>query len=70
MVVFDRTWYGRVLVERVEGFATKPEWKRAYKEIVEFEKSLHAEGIVMVKFWLQISAEEQLRASTRVPRIR
>jgi AMP-polyphosphate phosphotransferase len=61
MVVFDRTWYGRVLVERVEGFATKPEWKRAYKDIVATEKSLQRAGTVLVKFWLHISSEEQLR---------
>jgi polyphosphate kinase 2 (PPK2 family) len=60
MCIFDRTYYGRVLVERVEGFATKPEWKRAYREIVEFERSLCAEGVVIVKFWMHISAEEQL----------
>ncbi len=60
MAVFDRTWYGRVLVERVEGFATKTQWKRAYKEIVDFERSLHAEGVTIVKFWLEISADEQL----------
>ena len=61
MVVFDRTWYGRVLVERVEGFAGKSEWKRAYKDIRDLEKSLCADGTVLVKIWLQISAEEQLR---------
>ncbi len=60
MAVFDRSWYGRVLVERVEGFATEPEWKRAYDEIVSFEKSLVAEGSALVKFWLHISSEEQL----------
>jgi AMP-polyphosphate phosphotransferase len=60
MCVFDRTWYGRVLVERVEGFATKTEWKRAYGEIVEFERSLCAEGTVLLKFWLHISEQEQL----------
>jgi AMP-polyphosphate phosphotransferase len=61
MVVFDRTWYGRVLVERVEGFADKPEWKRAYTDIVAVEQSLCADGMVIVKFWLEISADEQLR---------
>lgn len=60
MCVFDRTWYGRVLVERVEGFATKRQWKRAYEEIVELERSLCSEGTVLVKFWLQISGKEQL----------
>jgi AMP-polyphosphate phosphotransferase len=60
MAVFDRSWYGRVLVERVEGFASEQEWQRAYDEIVSFEKSLAAEGMTLVKFWLHISAEEQL----------
>jgi polyphosphate kinase 2 (PPK2 family) len=60
MSVFDRTYYGRVLVERVEGFASESEWKRAYGEIVEFERSLCAEGTVLLKFWMQISATEQL----------
>jgi polyphosphate kinase 2 (PPK2 family) len=60
MAVFDRSWYGRVLVERVEGFATKPEWRRAYGEITGFEKSLAAEGMTLVKFWLHISDKEQL----------
>ena len=60
MSVFDRTYYGRVLVERVEGLASKTEWKRAYREIVEFEHSLCEEGTVLVKFWLHISAKEQL----------
>ncbi len=61
MAIFDRTWYGRVLVERVEGFASKQQWTRAYREIVKFERSLHAEGTVIVKFWLQISEQEQLK---------
>jgi polyphosphate kinase 2 (PPK2 family) len=61
MAVFDRTWYGRVLVERVERLATKDEWKRAYGEIAEFERSFVAEGGVLVKLWLHISAAEQLR---------
>jgi polyphosphate kinase 2 (PPK2 family) len=61
MSIFDRSWYGRVLVERVEGFATKAEWTRAYKEIVEFERGLCAEGMVLVKFWMEISDAEQLR---------
>jgi polyphosphate kinase 2 (PPK2 family) len=61
MSVFDRTWYGRVLVERVEKFATKDEWERAYEEIESFERGLAAEGMVLVKFWLHISEEEQLR---------
>jgi polyphosphate kinase 2 (PPK2 family) len=61
MALFDRSWYGRVLVERVEGYATKEQWKRAYEEIVQFERSLVLEGVIIVKFWLQISADEQLR---------
>jgi polyphosphate kinase 2 (PPK2 family) len=61
MAVLDRSWYGRVLVERVEGFATKEQWSRAYDEIVEFERTLMAEGMILVKFWLHVSEEEQLR---------
>ena len=60
MCVFDRSWYGRLLVERVEGFATEEQWQRAYDEIVQFERSLVMEGVILVKFWLQISKEEQL----------
>jgi polyphosphate kinase 2 (PPK2 family) len=65
MAVFDRSWYGRVLVERVEGFATVQEAERAYHEIVEFERSLAAEGTILIKFWLHISDEEQLRRFER-----
>jgi polyphosphate kinase 2 (PPK2 family) len=65
MAVFDRSWYGRVLVERVEGFATPPEWQRAYAAIVDFERSLAAEGTVLVKFWMHLSPEEQLRRFER-----
>jgi AMP-polyphosphate phosphotransferase len=61
MAVFDRSWYGRVLVERVEGFATEEQWRRAYTEIVEFEQTLAAEGMIIVKFWLNVSPEEQLK---------
>jgi polyphosphate kinase 2 (PPK2 family) len=60
MAVFDRSWYGRVLVERVEGFATPAQWRRAYGEINDFEGSLADEGMILVKFWLHISPEEQL----------
>ena len=60
MAVFDRSWYGRVLVERVEGYASKIEWERAYKAIVDFEQSLVTEGIILVKFWMHISDDEQL----------
>ncbi|MGY1673445.1 polyphosphate kinase 2 family protein [Geodermatophilus sp. SYSU D00710] len=61
MAVLDRTWYGRVLVERVEGFATDEQWQRAYQEIVDLETTLAAEGTVLVKFWMHVSPEEQLR---------
>jgi polyphosphate kinase 2 (PPK2 family) len=61
MAVFDRSWYGRVLVERVEHFATEEQWKRAYLEIAEFEQALAAEGTVLVKLWLHLSEEEQLK---------
>jgi polyphosphate kinase 2 (PPK2 family) len=61
MAVFDRSWYGRVLVERVEGFATEAEWQRAYGEIVDFERLEALEGMVVVKVWLHISPDEQLR---------
>jgi AMP-polyphosphate phosphotransferase len=61
MAVLDRSWYGRVLVERVEGFATVEQWSRAYAEIVEFERTLVAEGMILVKFWMHVSEEEQLR---------
>ena len=60
ITVFDRSWYGRVLVERVEGFAAPGEWKRAYREINDFERQLTDAGIMLVKFWLHISQEEQL----------
>ena len=61
MAVLDRTWYGRVLVERVEGFATEEAWQRAYAEIVDLETTLAAEGTILVKFWMHVSPEEQLR---------
>jgi polyphosphate kinase 2 (PPK2 family) len=60
MTVLDRSWYGRVLVERVEGFASQAEWRRAYEEIVELESTLAANGMVLVKFFLHVSSEEQL----------
>jgi len=59
MAVLDRSWYGRVLVERVEGFASKPEWRRAYDEIVSFERSLANEGMVLLKFWMHVSEKAQ-----------
>ncbi|KPJ95328.1 MAG: hypothetical protein AMJ55_04020 [Gammaproteobacteria bacterium SG8_15] len=58
--VFDRSWYGRVLVERVEGFASEAEWRRAYAEINDFEEQLIEHGIVLVKLWIHITKEEQL----------
>jgi len=61
MAVMDRSWYGRVLVERVEGFASPEQWERGYDEIVQFERSLALEGTILVKFWLHISDAEQLR---------
>ena len=60
IAIFDRSWYGRVLVERVEEFATKPEWKRAYEEINSFERLLVDDGTILLKFYLQITKEEQL----------
>ncbi|MCB9935986.1 MAG: hypothetical protein H6840_09865 [Planctomycetes bacterium] len=61
LCIFDRTWYGRVLVERVEAFATKAEWKRAYDEINAFEQLMTGAGTPIVKFFLHISPEEQLK---------
>lgn len=61
VAIFDRSWYGRVLVERVEGFCSAADWLRAYGEINDFEEQLHAFGIVVVKYWLAISSDEQLR---------
>ncbi|MEE8450647.1 MAG: hypothetical protein V3R99_02000 [Thermoguttaceae bacterium] len=61
ITLFDRSWYGRVLVERVEGFCSKDDWQRSFREINEFERQLVDYGTVMVKFWLQIDREEQLR---------
>ena len=65
MAIMDRTWYGRVLVERVEGFATEEQWSRAYDEIANHERTLAAEGMILVKFWMHISHEEQLRRFER-----
>lgn len=64
VLVFDRSWYGRVLVERLEGFCTEDAWKRAYREINEFERQLVDFGSILVKFWVHISKEEQLRRFT------
>jgi AMP-polyphosphate phosphotransferase len=65
MTVMDRSWYGRVLVERVEGYATQEQWTRAYDEINSFEQTLADEGTILIKFWLHISDEEQLRRFER-----
>ncbi len=59
--VFDRSWYGRVLVERVEGFASEDEWRRAYNEINDFEDQIVGHGTLLLKFWLHISKDEQLK---------
>ena len=61
MAVLDRSWYGRVLVERVEGLASEAEWRRAYPQIVQWEMGLATEGTVLVKLWLHVSEDEQLR---------
>jgi AMP-polyphosphate phosphotransferase len=61
IAIFDRSWYGRVLVERVEGFAAEQDWKRAFKEINAFERQLREFGAILLKFWVHISREEQLR---------
>ncbi len=61
LTIFDRSWYGRVLVERIEGFCSQREWERAYQEINEFEQNLHNYGTVIVKFWVHITKEEQYR---------
>jgi polyphosphate kinase 2 (PPK2 family) len=65
MAVFDRSYYGRVLVERVEGFAERSAWRRAYEEIRDFERTLAAEGTIIVKFWIHISSPEQLKRFKR-----
>jgi polyphosphate kinase 2 (PPK2 family) len=61
IAIFDRSWYGRVMVERVEGLSTPVEWQRAYREIKDFEAQLVGFGTIVIKFWLHISKEEQLR---------
>ena len=61
IAIFDRSWYGRVLVERVEGLTPVPEWIAAYEEINQFERTLADDGTIFIKFWLHISKEEQLR---------
>ncbi len=61
IAIFDRSWYGRVMVERIEGFCTQAEWQRAYREINSFERQLVDYGTVLFKFWMHISKDEQLR---------
>lgn len=61
IAIFDRSWYGRVLVERIEGFAKEEEWKRAYKEINDFEQQLTDGDYIMIKFWIHIDEAEQLK---------
>lgn len=61
VTIFDRSWYGRVLVERVEGFASEDAWRRAYAELTDFEEQLVEHGIVLVKYWAHITEDEQLR---------
>lgn len=65
MAILDRSWYGRVLVERVEGFAEREQWLRAYDEINSFERSLVDEGTILIKLWVHISGEEQLNRFKR-----
>ena len=68
--IFDRSWYGRVLVERVEGFASEDEWKRAFSEINEFEEQLTHHGILLLKYWVHITKDEQLerfKAREQIP---
>jgi polyphosphate kinase 2 (PPK2 family) len=61
VTIFDRSWYGRVLVERVEGFCSEADWRRAYQEIIDFEAQLEVNGGIVMKFWLTITPEEQLK---------
>jgi AMP-polyphosphate phosphotransferase len=61
IAIFDRSWYGRVLVERLEGYCTEADWKRAYSEINQFERQLTDFGAIIFKFWMHISKDEQLR---------
>jgi polyphosphate kinase 2 (PPK2 family) len=65
MTIFDRSWYGRVLVERVENLATEVQWRRAYQEITDFEHTLAEEGMIVIKLWMHMSHEEQLRRFIR-----
>ena len=65
IAIFDRSWYGRVLVERVEGFATETEWRRAYRELNEFERVLLDDGTIILKFYFHITKDEQLHRFKR-----
>ena len=65
MTIFDRSWYGRVLVERVENLATEVQWRRAYEEITDFEHTLAEEGMIVIKLWMHMSHDEQLRRFVR-----
>lgn len=64
IAIFDRTWYGRVMVERIEGFCEENDWQRAYNEINEFEKELYDWGAIVIKFWVQIDKDTQLERFT------
>ena len=64
IAIFDRTWYGRVMVERLEGYCTENDWQRAYNEINEFERDLTDWGAILVKFWVQIDKDTQLERFT------
>ncbi|MFA6947578.1 MAG: polyphosphate:AMP phosphotransferase [Eubacteriales bacterium] len=64
IAIYDRSWYGRVMVERIEGFCTEAQWKRAFDEMNHFEESLRARGAIIIKFWLHIDSEEQLERFT------
>ena len=64
IAIFDRTWYGRVMVERIQGFCSVDEWERAYKEINDMESQLASHGAVVIKFWMQIDKDEQERRFT------
>jgi polyphosphate kinase 2 (PPK2 family) len=61
VAIFDRSWYGRVLVERVEGYCSEADWMRAYAEINDFEDQLVSAGAIVLKFWLSVSSDEQLQ---------
>ncbi len=61
VAIFDRSWYGRVMVERIEGFCNEAEWSRAYREINQFERQLTDFGTILFKFWIHISKDEQLK---------